>query len=186
MSQVTSTASRVGGNNVRQLGRAVSHFACVQVVWPQWEPILDNLATLISDLHKSAEGRVTLPYGSTLDVQEAFERESSSNQPALAALWSKYTTGFARRSPFTKALACWDSEGVFLAFSAGLGCCNEFTCSQAAIRNSPSSDRLANIHNPTPITHGNQQILRPSQVLLHPKLVIAKLAATKLVPASTL
>src|SRR5688572_24512693 len=86
MSQVTSTASRVGGNNVRQLGRAVSHFACVEVVWPQWEPILDNLATLISDLHKSAEGRVTLPYGSTLDVQEAFERESSSNQPALAAL----------------------------------------------------------------------------------------------------
>src|SRR5688572_33425388 len=72
MSQVTSTASRVGGNNVRQLGRAVSHFAWVEVVRPQWQPILDDLATLISDLHKSAEGRVTLPYGSTLDVQEAF------------------------------------------------------------------------------------------------------------------
>jgi hypothetical protein len=63
------------------------HFAFVEVPRPMWQPILRDLAALRAALDDSATGaRVSLPYGSTLKVQSAFEDALEANQRALATL----------------------------------------------------------------------------------------------------
>jgi hypothetical protein len=73
--------------------RGYDHFAFVEVPRSQWEPILSDVAALRVALSQAGEThRVTLPYGSTLNVQVPFERSLASNQRALAGLLADLET----------------------------------------------------------------------------------------------
>jgi hypothetical protein len=59
------------------------HYTFIEVLRPQWEPILRDLASLRTALeHENVN--VTLPYGRTLNVQPTFEETVETNQHALA------------------------------------------------------------------------------------------------------
>ena len=62
------------------------HYAYVNVLRPEWTPILRDISDLRARLLQANEGVADLPYGSTLRVEEAFVANSRTNQRALSAL----------------------------------------------------------------------------------------------------
>ncbi|MBI2687597.1 MAG: hypothetical protein HYX27_14900 [Acidobacteria bacterium] len=62
------------------------HFAFVDVLLPQWQPILTDLSDLQACLLRVDGSQVDLPFGRALHVKGAFEMDIANNQRGLAWL----------------------------------------------------------------------------------------------------